>query len=267
MRAHSEGITVPLVCLLSNGDVVVVKYPRNPVGNQVLINEWIANKIANLMQVPIPDFGCCYIDNEVSYGSAFYGQLQTGELSFDDQNLGLSFFSKQVKKAVPMSTLFLPEMKNTNEFWNMLIFDYIIGNVDRHRGNLLYSIADSRFYAIDCSNILNSQRGWTEESLRKGIQQCDYKDIHFLDKDQNGEIYESFWPYARLNRVKLLQLGDEIQKTVTKEKVYQIINEIPNEWKRYITDDERKAVEDYINYRVDHINDICINIANERGII
>lgn len=64
-----------------------------------------------------------------------------------------------------------------------------------------------------------------------------------------------------------MQLGDEIQKTVTKEKVYQIINEIPNEWKRYITDDEQKAVEDYINYRVDHINDICINIANERGII
>ena len=61
-----EGVTYPLKCTLSNETSSIVKYQKNPVGTEVLINEWIGNCIADSIGLTIPKYG---IDDGISIES------------------------------------------------------------------------------------------------------------------------------------------------------------------------------------------------------
>ena len=60
-----QGVTFPVRCRLSEEVNAIIKYPKNPAGSSVLINEWIGNSIADIIGLTIPRYGCCYLSEEV----------------------------------------------------------------------------------------------------------------------------------------------------------------------------------------------------------
>lgn len=264
IKGYPCGITMPLLCLLENSQFAVVKYPCNQVGTQVLINEWVCNKIALQIGLPTPQIGCCFLDQKSAYGAEFEEQLMVGEASFDQRNYGLGFYSQFIPNAVPLKKSNMRSLVNIEDFWKMLLFDQIVCNVDRHPGNLLYSLIEHKFYAIDCSNVFNSQRGWTEQSLLYDIKTNCYANLELLLPTTNGEIYEYFWTYIKCSPDDILALAKQIQQLLTPNVIYQIIDSIPDDWKDYITPSQVSTMRQYLNYRISHIIDTAILIIQER---
>lgn len=256
---------MPLLCLLENAQLAVVKYPYNQVGNQVLVNEWIGNKIATQIGVPVPLTGCCLIDQESAYGAEFQDELISGEASFDERNYGIGFYSQFIANSVPLQTSNIRNLVNIEDFWKMLLFDQIICNIDRHKGNVLYSLVERKFYAIDCSNVFNSQRGWTEQSLLDSIKENRYANLELLLPTANGEIYDYFWNNVKTAPDQILNLAIQVQKALEPQVICTIIESIPDEWKEWLGQSKIVAMEQYLNYRIMRIIDAATLIIHERG--
>lgn len=265
--AYPCGITVPIRCLLSNGKLAVVKYPCNQVGNQVLINEWVCNKIAQEINVPVPPIGCCLLDQKSSFGPELQSQLINGEIDFGQNNYGIAFYSRLILNTIPLQKKFMTKMTNGQFFINMLLFDQIVCNIDRHHGNVLYSLTDQKFYAIDCSNVFNSQRAWTAQSLLTEIAAGHFSNVELLLSTENGETYDYFWESVNPTASQIVQEAAHIQQVLTPQKICDIINTLPDEWKTYLKDSQRQAVEQYLNFRISHITDTAKLIIQERGIL
>ena len=60
-----QGVTMPVRCTLAGGLKAIVKYPRNRVGLDVLIDEWIGNSIADAIGLAIPNYGLCNLSVDV----------------------------------------------------------------------------------------------------------------------------------------------------------------------------------------------------------
>lgn len=265
IKGYSCGITMPLLCLLENAQLAVVKYPHNQVGNQVLVNEWVCNKIATQIGLSVPLTGCCLIDNESAYGEEFQDQLISGDASFDKCNYGISFYSSFVANSVPLQASNIRNLANLEDFWKMLLFDQIVCNVDRHRGNVLYSLVERKFYAIDCSNVFNSQRGWTEHSLLDSVNEKHYANLELLLPTANGEIYDYFWSNTKTTPDQILDIALQVQKALTPNVICAIIKSMPDEWKEWLGQAKSVAMEQYLNYRVRHIIETTTLIIQERG--
>lgn len=265
IKGYPCGITMPLLCLLENAQLAVVKYPYNQVGNQVLVNEWIGNKIATQIGVPVPLTGCCLIDQESAYGAEFQDELISGEASFDERNYGIGFYSQFIANSVPLQTSNIRNLVNIEDFWKMLLFDQIICNIDRHKGNVLYSLVERKFYAIDCSNVFNSQRGWTEQSLLDSIKENRYANLELLLPTANGEIYDYFWNNVKTAPDQILNLAIQVQKALEPQVICTIIESIPDEWKEWLGQSKIVAMEQYLNYRIMRIIDTATLIIHERG--
>ena len=87
-----KGVTRPIGCCLQDGTEVVVKYPNNPFGNGVLVNELIGACVGDLINVPAPEYGLCYLSEEVICTSDLYGPFDEG---IDESNAGICFYSKR----------------------------------------------------------------------------------------------------------------------------------------------------------------------------
>lgn len=259
VKVYDAGVTMPLSCVLStNNSLAVVKYPFNPLGNHVLINEWVAYSIANIISAPVPPFGCCLLDDKSEYDARFLKSVEFGNICFDSQNFGLCFFSSLVSKAVPMDSIYFPVMRNAANISLMLLLDYIVCNVDRHSGNVLFSSEDRNFYAIDYSNIFNSQRGWNATTLKQEILAKDYTGIHLLDKKGNGEVYNTFQPVLQLEN--LYTDAQSIKQILTYDALKSVIDSIPSAWNNFITSDEKLLLCEYLYNRVQNINVFCSSV-------
>ena len=60
-KVAGKGVTKPCYVTLDNGTNVYIKYPNNPEGDLVLLNEWISASIGKLVNINIPNFGLCYL--------------------------------------------------------------------------------------------------------------------------------------------------------------------------------------------------------------
>ncbi len=259
VKVYDKGVTMPLLCALEpNRTLAVIKYPFNPLGNHVLINEWIAHSIAKAILAPIPPFGCCLLTNSSTYGEEFQASIELENIDFDFQNHGCCFFSSWISKAIPMKPTYLSVMKNENDFDLMLLLDYIVGNVDRHSGNILFSMDDKMFYAIDYSNIFNSQRGWNVTSLKEEIAKKDYQSAHLLDRKGNWEVYGAFWNNLQLD--KLYRDAQIIKAKLTYEFLKSIVDNIPSAWNEYISPEGKLLLCEYLYNRVQNIEVFCTTV-------
>ena len=259
VRVYDKGVTMPLLCTLEpNRAQAVIKYPFNPLGNHVLINEWVAHSIAKVIFAPIPPFGCCLLTTSSDYGEEFQDSIGFGNVDFDLHNYGCCFFSSLIPKAIPMKPAYLSVMKNVNDFDLMLLLDYIVGNVDRHAGNILFSMDDRMFYAIDYSNIFNSQRGWNVTTLKEEIAKKDYRSAHLLDRKGNWEVYGAFWNKLQLD--KLYRDAQIIKAKLTYECLKSIVDNIPSAWNEYISAEGKILLCEYLYNRVQNIEVFCTTV-------
>ena len=142
-----NGVTMPVKCKLDTGDVVLVKYWRNPCGTRVLLNEIVGAQIAEKINVTIPEYGLCRLTEEVI-------EKTNENEEIDFQNAGIGFFSKLIDNTTPIIPGLLSIITNC-QTERLLLYDYILNNNDRHKGNMLIDISGNpRLVCIDNSHIL-----------------------------------------------------------------------------------------------------------------
>ena len=256
-KLYSEyAATEPFFACLDNGQEVVVKYINNCEGNLVLINEYISYCIAKAMCVPTPDFGICLLDSSVNVACDF--NLTTA-------NYGPAFYTVFVKKTMPLlASGFISLPKNIESFINILLFDHIIYNKDRHPGNFLYS-QDGELFAIDHSHVFKNQCIWDRFAFSQGMTNNDYLDKEILEFNQ--ETYSILFEKLRLKRDSFNNISNLVKTNLTEEYIRSIFEKLPSCWTNDIPTEDLTHLEKYINYRISHIDDIVNMICEERGII
>ena len=257
----SDAATDPLSCMLNFGDShrrAVVKMYNNRQGNLSLINEWIAAGLCRLFGISLPQSGICFIDNNTII-SEYYEK--SGIISRN--NYGPAFYSKYIEKTIS----FLPGMMSRvdkNEIANMIVFDHLVYNRDRHGGNVLIAVGkEIRFYLIDHSHIFKNDCIWDYLTFQQGMEDEDYKDEAIFDC--NEYIYKQSIMYSHLQKEDITQVVRTIQDKLTPESLHSIIQEIPVEWSRGHNRDI-EALESYVLYRAEHLSEIEDMIIRRGGL-
>ena len=247
-----NGCTDPLNAKLINGTYAVVKTFNNPYGNLVLFNEYVCYQICESLKIPIPPSGICIIDKDTKCRAGF---------KFDyDACSGLGFYSTRIDK----TTLLVPNVvrfiSNRECFYKIILFDHVVYNKDRNKGNVILSATkkDVRMFAIDHTHVFKNQSIWDAVCLKQGIKGNDYNDDIILK--QNSEIYDMFRLPGGLDRDKLTDAAEVFKEIINRPFIQKVINSVPDEWKTDPVD--AAALEEYLLYRMEHINDMSELILN-----
>lgn len=241
--------------------MAVVKYPNNNEGPLVLINEFVAYKIAEAMNINIPSCGLCTLNSDSNFGPEFQTQQELNNIITKD-NYGICFCSSYIKMAIPFKPSFARMVCNIEDFQKIVLFDHIIYNKDRHEGNILLCTNDMKIYVyiIDHSHIFKNQCIWDRYSFSQGIEDNDYKDNDILIANQT--IYNAFWKIKAFNKENALKQSQTIQSILTKDFIRDIIDSLPQPWCKEVNPKDLIALEGYINYRIIHLPDIINIISN-----
>lgn len=247
-----EGATEPISCILENGMTAVVKYMRNPFGQQVLINELVGACIADELGLIIPEYGICNISQEVIESAN-----DTEEI--DERNAGFGFFSASYSKTVPLNSNLLPDIQN-KQTELLILFDHIVNNFDRHNGNILVSMkSPAHLFFIDNSHIITQDRSL---NIEKEMERASIVSTMLLDK--NKDIYDLLCYRVGYNEETLTSEATRIQSILSEAKLHDIKRQIPDCW---IQSAEQAYVDNMflvIQHRIAAISDICDMIIRER---
>ena len=251
-----NGITEPKIASDDNNTQLIIKTYHGPEGERVLFNEYLCYRLAILVDIPMPESGICLIDKD----TIIYNDC------VNEKQYGYGFYSTYVK-SVPLMGTIIPLLNNKDVFYKLLLFDHIIFNADRNRGNLLvqYYKKDISLWVIDHSHVFINQAVWDANCLIRAMEEKDYYSTRILD--DNSFIYEMFFQNMFVKKGDFERIKELFKNRITENRIVQYINDMPKEWLPPQKDME--ALLRYILYRIDHIDDICITILNyvnrERG--
>lgn len=146
---------------------------------------------------------------------------------------------------------------NKDSYEKIILFDHLVYNTDRNKGNLLISTGkgDKLLYAIDHTHVFKNQTIWDRFCLIQGIQDND-----FLNQDillNNGYVY--FFRSKNINLDTLKLQASVFMNIINKELLENIVESIPNDWN--INKADLDALIKYLLYRSEHLNEICEMIA------
>lgn len=244
------GVTMPLGGTLLDGTEVIIKYPNNPFGNQVLVNELIGACIGDIIGVLIPEYGLCYLGEDVICTSEYYGSFGEG---LDEKNAGLSFYTKRYTNTTIVQDYAKGHIQ-TDAFL-IVLYDYILNNCDRHKGNLLQLIGSDQCMCIDNSHIV-IDKGDSLNNIRNYLTEERIESIQFLLQDK--EFYKGFLQGAELQ--KLEEYAALIQNDITKSFFDDINSLIPREWVKAIGENTIEMLWKVIMARVNALDNICKRI-------
>lgn len=243
------GVTEPLNCVLDNGQPIVFKTFNNEQGNLSLVNEIVAYRLAQKLQLTIPFSGLANIDENTLI------LINNKEIQ-----KGIGFYSTRIEKAtVGISHLLLSKQCiNRDELAKFILFDHLIYNTDRNPGNILYSMREKKVYIIDHSHCFKLGCIWDNSQLRRFILEQDYKENLIMEK--NYGMYFKFIGIDNMNLTILLEIANEFKSKLNREYFNQVLDEIPNEWG--ISLEDKNGLCDYLEYRLNNLEYICKVIIN-----
>ena len=253
-----QGVTFPVRCQLSEGINAIVKYPKNPAGSSVLINEWVGNSIADAIGLSIPEYGCCYLSEEVI-------EATNDNEEIDKRNAGLCFFSVLQSNTACVNRRVLSET-TTKETEKLILFDFLVDNEDRHIGNILYEVSrDKRVYFIDCSHIMVPSSYQLDDPLNVQWELSDDAILSpHLFENENSNLYNELCETMGYKEDMLYSERDRIRETLTFSMLNDIRESIPQEWVTPFTDRRIKDMFIILEERVSRIDEIADMIAQER---
>jgi len=252
-----QGVTLPVRCMLNENIKAIVKYQRNRCGTNVLINEWVGNGIADLIGLTIPRYGLCNISETVI--------RETNENEeIDIANCGTAFFSETLTNSAPITRKALSEADN-KETERLLLFDHLIKNEDRHKGNFLQKVAAHKIvYFIDCSHFLTKNGDLnTPIDIEKETSEENILDPRLLSAP--GENwYDIFCLNMGYREDILMKEAEKIKHVLSPGTLDMIKQSVPKEW---ITEESGERVENMfliLRKRLEMIDKIAEMILKER---
>lgn len=244
----TNGCTDPVRSILENDILAIVKLYNNPQGNLTLVNEYICYRLSNLLELPMPESGICIADaNTISNNDALV-----------IENYGPCFYSKYLEKSVTLKNSIIPLLSNREDFYKLILFDHIVYNKDRNIFNLLVQFYKSNisFTLIDHSHVFKNETIWDAQCFKQGMNELDFNDNIIIKS--NDDIYSMFYHTMNISLEQLKQTSLLFKEKISYDIINNIIKEIPNEWG--LNSSNGLALINYILYRLEHIDDICLLI-------
>lgn len=250
------GITEPYFGILENDEYVILKVNNNNENNLTLINEYVLYNLAIHLKICMPKSGIAYVDDNTKIEE---------NVRIENKNLGPCFFSTRIDRANLLNEETINLIENQKDLIRMILFDHIIYNKDRNPGNLIVAQVQQNIlvYIIDHSHALKNGPVWNKCCFYQGIENEDYKDTEIME--HNKYIYniilnsEKFMDIIKLettlNNIKL-----EFEELYSDFNYDEVLSDIPDMWKIEFPD--ILEIEGYIDYRMDHIDEIVELILN-----
>lgn len=252
------GVTMPVLCRIDNGKDVIAKYMRNPFGQQVLINELIGSGLADMLEINVPDYGICNLSENVIFETPHIDCLDT-------DNAGPCFFSVYHGDTVPITKRLLSSLK-PGEFESLVLFDHIIANHDRHKGNLLIKSNKAKeLFIIDHSHIFGKGITITADTLSRELNNETILSSAILR--DNMELYDLLFKYVGFDDEQLIKQSDKFRKMYSNDSLQKVLETIPELWIGSGKGDILKCIVELINKRIMLIDDICEMIIKERRLL
>lgn len=251
---REQGCTCPILVELENGAKAILKYPGNPHGIIVLINEYIASCVAKIIELPCPNFGIAVVDGSTLISE----ELTHRELK---EFLGTGFYTEYIRSAVKASASVLRQVENIKDGCKLILFDEIVKNSDRHASNVLVTATlKPRMFAIDHSHAFGDPE-WIINDLSLGDIHSPYiwqENYHFYDMLIRAG--------ASVLPSDLEETKQFIQANITEESLDRIIDTIPEVWASEVSEDQIKHAKVYILNRVNNLDAVNAMIIRERGV-
>lgn len=241
IRTMGVGITKPHEVECDDGKKYIAKFPGNPDGSRVLINEYVCAELAKLFQLPIPNYSLVKIDNIKDYN----GQLDGIELVN-----GTAFCSEEIEKSGPVPNyLALTYTTNSIDALKTLIFDVIVGNNDRNPGNILLNLKNKSFVIIDHSHVFIHGALWDKYNLE------DLIDNDISVDSLNRKTFNTLISSNNVSSNKeVIRKYIDVVKSIEEQDIDRIFNGIPEDW--FITEEEKKVLKRFILDRINRVEEI-----------
>lgn len=243
-----NGITNPILGL-SNGKQYVIKTINNPEGNKVLVNEIVCYFLAKQLELPMPKSGLCIINDKTKINKNIYDLVE----DFSEKCYGIGFCSEYVEKATVLGSDRMIKLANNYKILipRLMLFDHIIYNMDRNKGNLLFKMgkSDRKLIVIDHSHVFNLAAIWDSIQLNARIKEEDYKDEYIMEN--NKYIYSRFKKVMDLDMSIMTKEVDYFKNKIDEKIIRMAIESVPKEWEPNLK--ELEVLEKYIIYRFKNI--------------
>jgi len=251
-----NGATIPILGVIQNRNYII-KTLNNVEGNKTLVNELVCYYIAKKLNFPIPEATLGIIDANTIISN---NVLMLDD--FSDSCFGLAFCS-ELLKPVTVVTSEKMLLLASNFKWllpKLMLFDHLIYNKDRNKGNLLISLSKSnrQLYIIDHSHTFNLEAIWNSSGLEYKIIDEDFKDSAIMD--DNWYHYSKFKSVLNLDIITMKETVTYFKENLTKDFFESIVDKIPEVWEN--NKSELQALIQYLLYRMEHIDyfaDIILN--------
>lgn len=200
------------------------------------------------------------LNEKAVFGSEYSEQLRTNEYAVEikPEHYGLCFFSEYLPHNIPFKHSFIKGLANFDDFQKMILFDHIIYNKDRHEGNILIDLKSNSFYVIDHSHVFKNQSLWDHIAFDQGMKENDYTDKEIVQ--YNEDTYKPIWQIKTFDKNLARTQADIFKSILTPTLIDDIINQIPEEWKDYASEKDLKALAEYLNYRINNLQEIVTTI-------
>lgn len=245
-----NGCTEPFVVWCDDGQTYVVKFPGNRQGIKTLVNEYIASNLCEYLNLPILPYNLIHVK------LSDYNEKMSKEISLLD---GTAFGTVYNDNALTiLNSRMIIQSANRNDAIKILIFDLLIGNFDRNKGNLMIDSVSKKIIMIDHTHIFGLGTLWDEYQLPRLIDEP--FEISKLDKFNYNNIVESLnfddTFYKELNKFVIRV------KNISKEFIENIMNSIPEDWN--VSKTEKQLLLKYIYSRFKRIDEI-FDLLNIKG--
>ncbi len=245
------GVTSPQLFRANDRKFYVVKLQNNRLGPKVLVSEFLAAKLGEIMGLCFPISNIIEITKKTIQ--------QSPQLKATGVVPGRHFASQYLNHTEYVRKDNLHQAVNITEMAGVILFDYMYHNSDRttNKKNLILRKEDDNYkiYAIDNSHLFRSARWKIEHlnSLGTIIKSYSRFSYGLLLRDWLSPSH--FSPYVE----KVMEMSQEY--------IDSLVKEIPKEW--LPDDSERQALAKYIALRRDMVEDILAvvykHIPKSRG--
>lgn len=233
------GATSPQLLRADDGKVYIVKLQNNRLGPKVLVNEWLAAKFGEMLDLCFPPSCIIRLDSEFV--------KKTGFLAMNKVKPGLHFACQYLNHTGYIDRYYLFRAVNKEQLAGVMLFDHLFHNLDRtwNRRNLLVRReADGyKIYAIDNSHLF--KRGVWSISLLEKLS----KEIQVNRRRAYGLLLKHF-----LNK-KHFEIFIEKIRQLTDEQLADLVDSIPQEW--LPNEEERHSLLHYLIVRRDMVDTIA----------